>query len=269
MTALSIPFHPLADLFPLMQGEDFTALVADIRRHGLRESIILYEDKILDGRNRYRACIEAGVDPTYPKRFAGARADAVAFVISANIRRRHLTPIQKRDLIAKLLKASPEKSDRQIAKTVGVDNKTVAAVRSREEIPHVDKRIDSKGRKQPATKPARQLIPARVVQVAAAEPQAVEVDPAPATPLDPLAELQRAWDGAPDEARQEFVAAAANCTELRSRLTIAAKRAADERAQAPPPAAPSAPAPPTSPSDRWADYPEMPAELVRAPKPVH
>ena len=77
-------------------------------------------------------------------------------MISANIRRRHLTTKQKRDLLAKLIKANPDQSDRQIADVANVDNKTVATVREgmeeREEIPHVETRTDSAGRKQPATK---------------------------------------------------------------------------------------------------------------------
>ena len=70
--------------------------------------------------------------------------------------RRHLTFEQKRELIEKLLRADPTKSDRQIARTVKADNKTVGAVReraeAREEIPHVSKRTDSKGRSQLAHK---------------------------------------------------------------------------------------------------------------------
>src|SRR5262249_35115993 len=60
----NVKFHPLADMFPLMEGEDFDALVADIKANALRYKITLYEGMILDGRNRYRAMLAAGYTPT-------------------------------------------------------------------------------------------------------------------------------------------------------------------------------------------------------------
>jgi ParB-like chromosome segregation protein Spo0J len=155
-----IKFHPLADIFPLMEGEEFDALVADIKAHGLQEWIVTYQGMILDGRNRYRACLEAGVEPHDEDLVNRTGVDnddsARAYVISANIHRRHLTAEQKRDLIAKLLKATPEKSDRQIAKTVKASPTHVGKVRAEKEatgdVSTVDTRTDTKGRKQPGKK---------------------------------------------------------------------------------------------------------------------
>jgi hypothetical protein len=170
-----LKFHELSDLFPLMEGEEFDALVADIKVSGLREKIDLYQGKIVDGRNRYRALRQLGIEPDdkhfrkaiYAHTIGGEIAPheqdnddrVLAYIISKNIHRRHLTAEQKRDLIAKLVKAQPEKSDRQIAKQVKVDHKTVASVRAKQEatgeVSPVEKRVgaDGKARKQPR-KPA-------------------------------------------------------------------------------------------------------------------
>ena len=52
--------HPHSEIFPLMEGDEFDGLVESIAKHGLLEPIVLYEGKILDGRNRYRAAREVG-----------------------------------------------------------------------------------------------------------------------------------------------------------------------------------------------------------------
>jgi hypothetical protein len=88
MTRTKLQFDPQADIFPLTEGTEFDELVADIKAHGLRDPITIFEGKILDGRNRYRACLEAGIEvKTEP--FEGTRADARAFVISK-------APVEKR-----------------------------------------------------------------------------------------------------------------------------------------------------------------------------
>jgi len=59
-------FHPLASLFPLLEGEDLETLTESIRANGLREAIVLHPDgSVLDGRNRLRACLKAGVGPRF------------------------------------------------------------------------------------------------------------------------------------------------------------------------------------------------------------
>lgn len=94
-----LEYHPLANLFPLIDGDEFESLVADIREHGVYEPVIIHDGMILDGRNRYRASKAAGVDCPL-RTFDGA--DPVAFVISLNLKRRHLSESQRAMVAAKL-----------------------------------------------------------------------------------------------------------------------------------------------------------------------
>ena len=87
-----LAFHAIADIFPLMDGQPFADLTDDIKQHGLREPIWLYDGKILDGRNRYRACQAAGVEPVFAD-YSGD--DALGFAISLNLHRRHLNESQR------------------------------------------------------------------------------------------------------------------------------------------------------------------------------
>lgn len=89
--------HPLCTLFPRIEGAEFTALVSDIRANGLREAIVVHDGMILDGGNRYRACMEAGITPRI-KEFDGK--NIVSFVLSANLHRRHLSPGQQAAIVA-------------------------------------------------------------------------------------------------------------------------------------------------------------------------
>ena len=92
-------FHEIADLFPLIEGDEFQLLCEDIKKEGLNHPVILLDDEILDGRNRYRACVEVGIEPRYEK-FEGE--DPLAFVLSENLHRRHLTISQRAALAAEV-----------------------------------------------------------------------------------------------------------------------------------------------------------------------
>jgi hypothetical protein len=86
-------FHEVANIFPLMDGELFKELCIDIASNGLIEPIWIWQNKIIDGRNRYRACAEVGVKPDY-REWKGAEDGLLPFVLSLNLKRRHLTASQ-------------------------------------------------------------------------------------------------------------------------------------------------------------------------------
>jgi hypothetical protein len=106
--ASSLKPHPLANQFDMIEdGDDggaaFEALKASIAKHGIKMPIWIFEDKVLDGRNRLKAGLAVGHKFTTRdfNFFNGTAAEAKAFVDDANIHRRHHSAEQK----AKLVKA--------------------------------------------------------------------------------------------------------------------------------------------------------------------
>ena len=83
--------HSVANLFPMMNNDEYAALVADIHQHGQREPIWLLDNQILDGRNRWQACCDLGIQPI-TREYTGPTdmAALVGFVVSLNLKRRHL-----------------------------------------------------------------------------------------------------------------------------------------------------------------------------------
>ncbi len=86
-------FHEAAMSFPLLKGKDFEEFVTDIKEHGLQDSIVLLDGKILDGRNRFRACEALGIAPEYIE-YCGKQSPE-EYVDSKNLYRRHLTSAQR------------------------------------------------------------------------------------------------------------------------------------------------------------------------------
>lgn len=98
-------FHPVSELFPVMPPVEFEALVADIAQNGLREPIHVLSGAIVDGRHRYRACEQAGVEPRFVA--VDPDADVYALVVSLNLRRRHLSESQRAMVAARLANLHP------------------------------------------------------------------------------------------------------------------------------------------------------------------
>ena len=90
----NLAFHPVANIFPLMEGKPFEDICDSIQQNGLLEPIWLYQMQIIDGRNRYRACIETGTAPRF-RTYEGDEGDLVAFVVALNLHRRHLSESQR------------------------------------------------------------------------------------------------------------------------------------------------------------------------------
>jgi hypothetical protein len=162
-----LPVHPAADLFPPMSESELRELGENIKKHGGLFSRIMFVKvgdgfQLLDGRNRLDAMDLVGMGVDWKARSAPVQClsddvDPYDYVLAANVHRRHLTGEQKRELIAKILKAKPEESNRKIAKQTKADDKTVAKVRrkleSTSEIPKLDKITGADGKKRKSRSP--------------------------------------------------------------------------------------------------------------------
>lgn len=116
MNESKYPPHELANRLPMMGEDEYRMLRADIEANGLRYPIILAKQdaewRILDGRHRERACLETGTKPRYDY-YDGS--NPAAYVISANLRRRHLTPSAAAMLATDLVETTQGRQTRHVA----------------------------------------------------------------------------------------------------------------------------------------------------------
>jgi N6-adenosine-specific RNA methylase IME4 len=132
-----LPLHPLCTLFPPMDRESFAAFVQDIADNGLNKPIVTLDGHVLDGRNRQAACAELGLVADHVE-FAGA--DPLAFVLSENLSRRHLSESQRAMIAAQLVNwekgvnqhnsGSANLQTRQAARMLSISERAVAAARA-------------------------------------------------------------------------------------------------------------------------------------------
>jgi N6-adenosine-specific RNA methylase IME4 len=89
-----LKFHPLAILFPMLSDSDLDDLAEDIRANGQVETVKLHQGMVLDGRNRYTACARKSLG-VRAEIFQGSEREALNWVISKNLKRRHLDTNQR------------------------------------------------------------------------------------------------------------------------------------------------------------------------------
>jgi ParB-like chromosome segregation protein Spo0J len=115
--------HPVADLFPYLDGDEYSDLVASIREHGQHTAVVVHDGVLLDGRNRLRACVDAGVKPLAAE-YTGDDTDSYA--LSVNIDRRHLSKGQRAMIAASACKESL----RAVAANTGVSHQRISQART-------------------------------------------------------------------------------------------------------------------------------------------
>ena len=106
-----LPLHELATLFPAMSDEEYAGLKADIAINGVHQPVAVWRQQLIDGRHRYQACQDLGIDP--PLRYLPDDTDPLSFVLSANMSRRQLTASQKAIITAQLPKLRPQSNEQQ------------------------------------------------------------------------------------------------------------------------------------------------------------
>lgn len=178
-----LTWHPFAELFPLIEGDEWEAFKKSIQKTNGNETPVAYRlvngrKEGLDGRNRERACQELGLECTYTKVFLGD-AEAKEFILRKNVHRRHMTRELRQQIVGDL--RSEGKSTRQIAEVLGVNHSTIVRdindvnsnsgganappePRSRTTVaggafapPEPEKVTGSDGKTYPAKKPSREV----------------------------------------------------------------------------------------------------------------
>lgn len=131
-----LEIHPLAAIFPPMSEKEFEKFVADIEIKGVIDPLWTHEGKVIDGRNRLLACQRLGITPT--TREWDGKGSLLEFIISLNLRRRHLKERQ-RAMIAARMKPALEDEARC---RMGHSEKDLAGVAN---WPHLGKSRDQAG----------------------------------------------------------------------------------------------------------------------------
>lgn len=128
----NLQYHEAANIFPMMDDAAFREFKEDIKANGLIHPVELLDGKIIDGRNRYLACLELGI-----KCAAVAKNidDPVAYVLSQNLHRRQLTASQ-RSMIADKVRGFHEDAAKRRMQAGGGDHRSKNAKSGKEILPY-------------------------------------------------------------------------------------------------------------------------------------
>ena len=132
MNIFDLPVHPAADVFPMLDQDELTALAVDIKNNGLQHPIVIGEidgvDTLIDGRNRLAACKLASVEPE-TKRINGIEPEAL--ILSENIHRRHMSKGQQAMAVAMMFpEASKGGRGKRVTKNVMVSTEYMKQARA-------------------------------------------------------------------------------------------------------------------------------------------
>lgn len=110
MQADEIQVHPAAAVFPMLSDDELSELAEDIRANGLHHPLVRdSEGRLVDGRNRNVACGMAGVEPSFIT--LPPETDVLAYILSENVRRRHMSKGQQAMAIAAMIETEEGKRD--------------------------------------------------------------------------------------------------------------------------------------------------------------
>ncbi len=128
-----LEIHSIANSFPMMNSKEYSGLVGSMEKYGFDKNfpILLFEDKILDGRNRYKAAKEVGIEPIY-RVFEGTWEEAVIESQKLNLKRRNLNKNQLAMTAAKEIlrtRASDTEKKLSVPKSAEIHNISITYVK--------------------------------------------------------------------------------------------------------------------------------------------
>jgi ParB-like chromosome segregation protein Spo0J len=144
-------------LLPSLDPETYAGLKANIALNGVQVPVVKDEDGyILDGFARAKIAEELGYECPSLTVKGLTEQEKRSQVRALNLARRHLDYATRREIIADELRENPDRSNRWIGKSLGVDHKAVARVRTpmgaTGVLPQLSHTLGADGKYRPATR---------------------------------------------------------------------------------------------------------------------